>query len=235
MSGKQGLVLIPGLYCDDALWEAQSAGLADRAEVRIADVTKDSSIAAMAERILASAPERFAVAGLSMGGYVALELWRQAPERVTRIALLDTNARSDSAKTAAARRGFIARARETSFEPIVRGALPVLMRPDTAPDIVERFVAMALRVGLEGYARQQEAIITRADSRADLPTITVPTLVLVGEEDRLTPPELSEEIAAAVPGAVLERIARCGHLSTMEQPEAVTAALKRWLEVTPAA
>lgn len=230
MSGQQDLVLIPGLYADEGLWEAQSAGLADIARVHVADVTRDTSIAAMAARILAAASERFAVAGLSMGGYVALELWRQAPGRVTRMALLNTNAHADSPEKAATRRAAIARARAEGFEAVVREALPQLMRPDTAPGIVERFVAMALRVGLESYAREQEAIIARSDSRSDLPTITVPTLVAVGEDDLLTPPALSEDIAAAIPGAVLERIARCGHLSTIEQPEAVTALLRTWLQ-----
>lgn len=228
--GRQPLVLIPGLACDAALWEAQVSGLWDLAAFTIGDTLRDDSIAVMASRILASAPERFAVAGLSMGGYVALEIWRQAPGRVTRLALLDTNARADNRHTSAMRRGTIAAAEQRGYEAVAREGLTRLVRPEAPADLRERVVAMALRTGFEVYARQQNAIITRADSRDDLTGIKVPTLVLVGEQDALTPPALSEEMATAIPGAVLERIADSGHLSAMEQPTAVTAAMRRWLE-----
>lgn len=229
MSLRETLILLPGLYADEALWAAQRDGLADVADVQVADLSQDDSIAAMAGRVLACAPERFALAGLSMGGYVALEIWRHAPERVTRLALFDTNARPDSAEHTANRREAIARAVDRSFETVVREALPRLMHPEAPPQVQEAFVAMALRVGLTVYIRQQEAIINRADSRPCLPTLAVPTLVAVGEDDLLTPPELAQEMAALIPGARLEKIARCGHLSSIEQPEAVTALLREWI------
>lgn len=229
MASRETLILLPGLYCDEALWAAQRDALAEAADIIVADLSQDESIAAMAGRVLACAPERIAVAGLSMGGYVALEMWRHAPQRITRLALFDSNARPDGEDHAAARRSAIARAVDQSFELVVREALPRLMRPDTAPEVQEAFVAMAARVGLTVYIRQQEAIIRRADSRPCLPTICVPTLVAVGEDDLLTPPALSEEMAALIPGAWLARIANCGHLSSMDQPEAVTALLREWL------
>lgn len=231
MADRQTLILLPGLYSDEALWAAQRDALSDRADVQVADLTRDDSIAGMAGRVLACAPERFALAGLSMGGYVALEMWRHAPERITRLALFDSSARPDSQDHTDARRAAIAHAVNDSFEAVVREALPRLMRPATPQPIQEAFVAMALRVGLTVYIRQQEAIIHRADSRPCLPTIGVPTLIAVGEDDRLTPPDLSEEMAARIPGSRLARIPGSGHLSSLEQPEVVTALLREWLEM----
>lgn len=229
MSPRETLILLPGLFCDDELWAAQRESLADTVDVVIADLRQDESIAAMAGRVLACAPARFAVAGLSMGGYVALEMWRHAPQRISRIALFDTSARPDTQEQSAGRRAAVARAVDQSLERVVRETLPRLIGPDAPQDVIEAFVAMALRVGLTVYIRQQEAIIHRADSRPCLGTISVPTLVAVGESDLLTPPELAEEMAALIPGAKLARIAQCGHLASLEQPEAVTALLRAWL------
>jgi pimeloyl-ACP methyl ester carboxylesterase len=226
---RQHLVLIPGLSCDAALWEAQVSGLWDLAEFSIGDISRDDSIAVMASRILAQAPPRFAVAGASMGGYVAMEIWRRAPERVSRIALLSTNARADNRHQSAIRRGSLVTAQERGFEAVVRDSLNRLVRPEAPETLREAIVTMSLRVGFDAYRRQQTAIIERPDSRDDLPTIDVPTMILVGEDDRFTPPALSEEMAGMIRGAVLERIADCGHFPTLEQPEAVTAALRRWL------
>ncbi|MEE4451903.1 alpha/beta fold hydrolase [Novosphingobium resinovorum] len=226
---RQPLILVPGLSCDTALWEAQVAGLADVAETIVADTLSDDSIAAMATRLLDAAPERFAIAGLSMGGYVAMEVARRAPERVTRLALLDTNARADSAEQAQLRRFAIRTAHDRGFEAVIRGSLAQLVHPETDPAIAEAVVQMALRVGLPTFENQQAAIIGRMDSLPGLGAVSCPALVVVGAQDLLTPPYYAEEMAAAIPGAVLRLIPDCGHMATMERPEAVNAALRGWL------
>lgn len=229
MSARQPLVLVPGLTCDAGVFRAQTAGLADVADMTVASTVEDDSIAAMAARLLDDAPDRFALAGFSMGGYVAMEVIARAPERVTRLALIDTSPAVDDAGQAAVRRAAVRTARERGFEKVLRGSLSLLLHPDAAPEIGEAVVAMALRVGVDTFAAQQHAIIHRADPRPGLAAIAVPTLVLVGEDDRTTPPRHSEAIAAAVAGAQLHCIARCGHMATMEQPGAVNAALREWL------
>lgn len=233
MTGRQALVLVPGLSCDRHVWQAQIAGLADIAEVTVGDTLKDDSIALMASRVLDAAPERFAIAGFSMGGYVAMEIWRRAPERVTRLALVDTNARADSEEQAALRRAAIATARSRGFEAVLRGSLRQLVAPDCPEALFEEVVQMALRVGFGTYMDQQAAIIDRADSLETLGTVTVPAMVMVGEADALTPPRLAEEMVRALiqsaSGAVYEVIADAGHMAPMEQSEAVNAAFRRWL------
>lgn len=229
MSERQPLVLVPGLSCDAELWRAQVTGLADLASITIADTMSDDSIAAMASRLLDVAPEKFALAGLSMGGYIAMEVCRRAPERVSRLALLDTSARADDRDQIALRYAAIRTARERGFETVLRGSLAQLVHPDAPAAVSESVVQMAMRVGLTRFEAQQSAIIGRTDSLPGLASVAVPALVLVGAEDRLTPPYLAEEMAAAIPEATLCKVPRCGHMATMEQPEAVNAALRNWL------
>lgn len=229
MSARQPLVLVPGLTCDARVWAAQVDGLADVADMTVADTVHDDSIAAMAQRLLDTAPERFALAGFSMGGYVAMEVVRRAPMRVTRLALLDSSAQEDDEGHAAVRRAAVRTARERGFEKVLRGSLGLLLHPEADPAIGEAVVAMALRVGIEAFTRQQAAIAGRGAALADLASVAVPTLVLVGAEDRTTPPRHAREMAAAIDGAVLYKVPRCGHMSTMERPEAVNAALRDWL------
>lgn len=229
---KPTLVLIPGLLCDAALWRGQAEDLADMAEPWVADVTRDTSIAAMAERVLAEAPtQRFAVAGLSMGGYVAQAVARLAPERVDRLALLDTSARADTPEQTARRRGLIELAEKGEFHGVTPRLLPVFLHPDRLADkaLTEAVTAMTARVGKDAFLRQQSAIMGRIDNRPNLPAIRCPSLVLCGRQDQLTPLEWSEEIAALIPGARLEVIEECGHLSTMERVWEVSVALRQWL------
>lgn len=226
---RQPLILAPGLSCDAALWSAQVAGLADVADIVVADTLGDDSIADMATRLLDAAPDRFAIAGLSMGGYVAMEVCRRAPERVIRLAVLDTNARADTAEQTALRQFAIRTARTRDFETVIRGSLGLLVHPEVVSEVAEAVVQMALRVGFETYERQQTAIMNRIDSLPGLGRVAVPALVLVGAEDLFTPPYYAEEMAAAIPGAKLVQVPRCGHMATMEQPEAVNAALREWL------
>jgi pimeloyl-ACP methyl ester carboxylesterase len=228
------LLLIPGLLCDAALWRHQSAHLADLAAVTVADVTGPDSMPGMAEAVLAQAPAgRFALAGLSMGGYVALEVMRHAPERVRRLALLDTSARPDNDAQRARRLAFMAQAEAGDFKGVTHRLLPLFLHPGRLDDepLTSAIMAMSQRVGKEAFMRQQTAIIGRSDSRARLGEINVPTLVLVGREDTLTPLEGHEELAARIPRAHLVIVEHCGHMSTMEQPEAVTAVLRYWLQV----
>jgi pimeloyl-ACP methyl ester carboxylesterase len=225
------LILLPGLLLDERLYGAQLDALADRAEMRVADLTRATSIAAMADQVLADAPERFALCGLSMGGYVAFEIMRRAPERVTRLALLDTQARPDSAEARARRRDLIALAERGAFETATARLLPLFVHPDRHEDEALRatITAMAGRVGRDGFLRQQAAILNRADSRPGLASIACPTLVLTGRQDLLTPVEVHYEIAAAIPAATLVVLPNCGHLSPLEQPAMVNAQLASWL------
>lgn len=225
------LILLPGMPLDAALWDHQIRHLADVADPRVVELADCDSIAAMADKVLATAPGRFAVAGLSMGGYVALEILRRLPERVDRLALLDTNARPDTAEATATRREAVALARQGRYGQVIRAALPRLIHPGRMADeaFVRSVLAQMERVGVDGYAREQEAIINRPDSRPGLAAIRCPTLVVCGRQDALTPPALHEEMTAAIPGARLVLVEDCGHLAAMEQPQAVTALMRDWL------
>lgn len=228
------LLLLPGLLCDARLWRDQVAALSDVAAAVVADLTRDDTVGAMAERALAALPPdgdgRFALAGLSMGGYVALEVMRRAPGRVARLALLDTSARPDAPEVSRRRRGLMSLTRSGQFRGVTPRLLPQLIHPDRlGTPLAAEVMAMAERVGRDAFLRQQAAILARPDSRPDLPGIAVPTLVAVGEADVLTPPELAEEMAAAIPGAALRRIPGAAHLPTMEVPEATSVLLREWL------
>lgn len=227
MTGE--LILLPGLICDERLWRDVMGGLECRSMV--ADLTQDDSIAAMAARVLSMSPARFALAGLSMGGYVAFEIMRRAPERVTHLALLDTSARADDAARRETRRKGIEMVREGKFSGVARGLLPNLLASrHLGTPLAREVLAMSERVGEAAYIRQQEAIMNRVDSRPHLAAIAVPTLVGVGEADKLTPPDLAEEIAADIAGAELVRFPESAHLPTMENPGAVVEAMRHWLE-----
>jgi pimeloyl-ACP methyl ester carboxylesterase len=224
------LLLLPGLLCDERLWRDQIAGLREVATCQVADTTQDASLGEMALRALAVAPPRFALAGLSMGGYLALEIMRRAPERVTRLALMDTGARPDTEDQSRRRRGLMSLTRSGQFKGVTPRLLPSLLHPDHLDGPLGFEVReMAERIGREAFLRQQQAILHRPDSRPLLPGIAVPTLVAVGEQDQLTPPELSEEMAAAIPGARLVRVPQAGHLPPMEQPEVITGLMREWL------
>jgi pimeloyl-ACP methyl ester carboxylesterase len=231
MAGRIPLLLIPGLLCDEALWAHQLAHLGDIAEMTVVDVSRDDSMAGMARAALAAAPGRFALAGLSMGGYVAHEIMRQAPERVLRLALLDTSAHNDTPEQQSRRRGLIELAERGRFKGVTPRLLPLLIHPDRQDDapLTEAVMDMAARVGKDAFLRQQRAILGRIDSRTGLAGYKVPTLVLVGRQDALTPVAASEEMAALIPDAHLIVIEDCGHLSTMERPQQATAALRSWL------
>lgn len=230
-STKPNLLLLPGLLNDARLWQQQSAALAEFADITVADLTGADSIAALASAALRQAPAGpFALAGLSMGGYVAQEIVRQVPERVAALALLDTNARPDTPEATAVRHKLMELA-EHDFPAVTETLLPKLLHPSHLQDasIVAIVKAMAASVGKEAFLRQQRAIIGRIDGRPFLHRIACPTLVLCGREDAITPVEVHEEMATAIPRVQVSIIDHCGHLSTLEQPQQVNAALKKWL------
>lgn len=225
------LLLVPGLLCSARLFAPQVAGLWPQGPVMVVDHRRDADVGSIAARILADAPPRFALAGLSMGGYVALAMQRQAPERVAKLALLDTSARPDTPEQSVAREKFIAMAEAGKLSEVVDTLTPRLLHKSRRGDaaLVEIIRAMADDTGVTAFVRQERAIITRPDSRPLLASIKCPTLVLVGEGDELTPPALAQEMAGGVAGARLVVVPGSGHLSTLEQPEAVNAALTDWL------
>lgn len=228
---KQNLVLVPGLLCDAAMWEHQSRYLSEAADIKIADVAHSETMIGMAEAVLTMAPEKFALAGLSMGGYVSLEIMRRAPERVTKLALLDTSARSDTELQTTMRHHFIQLTREGRFEEVIATVLALIVHPDRGQDkqLCNNIKEMNRRVGPEIFLRQQAAIMGRQDSRNDLSRIECPNLILCGRQDALTPLEVHEEMSSRIPKVHLAIIEDCGHMSTMERPQAVTALLRDWL------
>ena len=227
------LVLVPGLLCDERLWRYQAEHLADLADPVVADVTRGASVSEMARAVLdaAGGAERFSLAGLSMGGYVALEVMRVDPERVERLALLDTTARADTPEQTRARRELLELSRTGRFAEVPRVLFPRLVHPGRLDDegLWATVFGMAEAVGPEAFRRQEEVIIRRPDGRRDLERVGCPTLVLCGREDALTPLHLHEEMATLIPAATLTVVEECGHLSTLERPQRVTEALRAWL------
>ncbi|MFI4880562.1 MAG: alpha/beta fold hydrolase [Steroidobacterales bacterium] len=232
MSEPLPVVLVPGLLCSARLYAAQIPQLWSCGPVTIADHTRDDTMAAIARRILAAAPPRFALAGLSMGGYLSFEILRQAADRVVKLALLDTSARADTPEAVAARKAQIAQAAAGGLAEVADAQFMRLVHPARREDSSLREVnrMMSREVGAQAFIRQQTAIVGRVDSRPMLKDIRCLTLVLVGEADALTPPDRAAEMAAGIPGARLVQVPECGHLSTLERPEAVTAALLEWLQ-----
>lgn len=225
------LVLLPGLVNDSRVWQHQVAGLADIAQVSVGDLTKGHTIAEMASDILACAPPGpFALAGLSMGGYVALEIMREAPERILALALLDTSARPDSLIALDMRSEAIEQA-EGNYQAVIEGLMPKQLHPLHMEDaeLVSMITDMAMSLGNKIFIRQQRAIAERIDSIPSLALIKCPTLVLCGRDDAITPIGLHQEMVAAIEGAGLIIVSDCGHLSALEQPLRINEALTQWL------
>ena len=224
-------LLIPGLACTPELFAAQIPTLWAHGPVAVASTLEGETMADLAAAILSGAPPRFALAGLSMGGYIALEIVRQAPDRLSRLALLDTSARPDTPEQSEVRRGLISRTQAGGFEAVLVETAPRLLHPghQSDPMLLATQVRMGLAVGTEAYVRQQTAIIGRIDFRPHLSGIAIPTMVLVGDRDALTPPDRAIEMTCAIPGARLEIIAGAGHLTPLEQPDAVGRLLTEWL------
>ena len=225
------VVLVPGLLCSSEIFAPQIPALWPFGPVTIASTLEGQGIGEVAASILKDAPPRFALAGISMGGYICFEIVRQARKRVLKLALIDTSARPDTAEQTAGRRASLEHARAAGFLPTALDNLTNLLHPSRRSDRRFREInrRMALTVGLQGFARQLEIAISRPDSRPDLAAIDVETLVIVGDCDPVTPLECSQELAASISSAKLKVIPDCGHLSPIEQPGLVSEALTHWL------
>lgn len=229
---QKNMLLLPGLINGASLFEHQADVLAREVGVTIADLTGSDSIAKLAADALAQVPEGpFVLVGMSMGGYVALEIMRQAPQRVSALALLSTSARPDTREATAARKELIKLGKE-DFAAVIEKLLARMVAPEhvSMPEISGVFHSMATGLGYEVFVRQQNAIIGRPDSRPTLKNIKCPTLVLCGRDDRVTPVEHHQELATKIAGAQLKIIDKCGHLSPLEQPQRVTEILHDWLD-----
>ncbi len=231
MDNTMPILLVPGLGGSPRIYAPVAPALWRYGPVTVANHIRDDNMGAIARRILAEAPPRFALAGHSMGGYIALEIMRQAPERVAKLALLNTQARPDTPEATSRRRGQIARAQSGEYHAVLDDLFPGFVHPSRGGDAGLRKLVhdMGDDVGGDGFVRQQAAIIGRPDSRPTLAWIKCPTLVLSGDEDNTIPNALSKEMADGIHGARLVILPNCGHLSQPEQPEAVAEALGEWL------
>jgi pimeloyl-ACP methyl ester carboxylesterase len=222
--------LLPGLLCDETIWADQRAALGDAViNVVVPDFRYVNSIEAMATLVLDQAPQRFSVAGHSMGGRVALEVYRMAPERIERLALLDTGVHPRGATEEAKRGELVELARTQGMAAMAARWLPPMLHPDHSA-LLGPLTEMVLRSTPETFANQQRALLDRPDARAVLGGIRCPTLVLCGRQDIWSPVAQHEEIAASIPNATLVIVENCGHMSPVEQPEAVSKALSSHLQ-----
>ena len=221
------LFLLPGLLCDDEIWGHQRAALSEFAEIVIPDFRYENSLTAMAQLVIDTAPERFSVAGHSMGGRVALEVFRMATERIDRLALLDTGIHLRKPGEEAGRQELIDLAHSAGMSALAAKWLPPMLHPDHI-GLLKPLTSMVERSTPETFENQQRALLDRPDAGTVLSIIRCPTLVLCGKEDAWSPVLQHHQIAALIPGSKLEVIEDCGHMSPMEQPEAVTDALRTW-------
>ena len=225
------ILLVPGLVSSPRIYAPVVPALWRFGPVTVANHIRDDNMGAIARRFLAEAPPRFALAGHSMGGYIAFEIMRQAPERVAKLALINTQARPDTPEATARRLGMMARAIAGEYRAVLDELFPGFVHPSRRGDAALRQLVydMGEDVGVEAFVRQQQAVITRPDSRPVLAWIRCPTLVLTGDEDNTIPNSLSVEMANGIHGAKLVILANCGHLPQPEQPQATADALVEWL------
>ena len=226
------LVLLPGMMCDARLFAPQITDLSRDHAVTIAPITQGERIEEIASGLLDILPAKFALAGLSMGGIVAMELLRRAPERITRIALMDTNPLAETPQSAAAYEPMIIGARAGRLDEVLRGFMkPEFLAPGPQrPAVLNKVFEMGRDLGPEILIRQVRALQRRRDQQPALRRCKVPALVLCGAHDTLTPLKRHAFMAELIPYAKLEVIEDAGHLPTLEAPEAVTAALRAWMK-----
>lgn len=226
------LVLVPGMMCDARLYGPQIAAFSGARTLHLATIAGHDSVAELAHAILLAAPLQFALAGLSMGGIVAMEMHAQAPERIERLALLDTNPKAEAEAVAERRWPQITRVQQGELRAVFRDEMKPHYLADgpRRQDILDLCMEMALGLGPDVFVRQSRALMTRPDRQSTLAAVRVPTLVLCGEDDVLCPRHRHDLMHRLIPGSRLEVIAGAGHLPTLEQREATNAALARWLE-----
>lgn len=232
------LILLPGLAADATMWEAQCAALAAwRPLVSDVHMQPHETVEAMAAALLSAHGGPLVLCGASMGGMIAMEAARQAPARVTGLALLGTTARPETPEMRQLRETAIELFSQGRLMEVIEANVGFAFHPEQARDavLVRSYLDFVERAGAEQLIAQNRAVITRPDARTHLPALRCATLVVCGDSDQLTPPECSQEIAQLVPGAELAMVARCGHMLTMEKPDVVSAILRGWLERLPAA
>jgi pimeloyl-ACP methyl ester carboxylesterase len=228
---EKTLILLPGLLNTRRLYQAQIEALSDVANCIVPELWHHDTLEAMADATLALAPERFALAGFSMGGYVSFEIMRRAADRVERLALIDTQAAPDLPERTRRRHELIEQTHIGKFHGVQRSLLPELVHISQVdnPAVTQPIFDMAKEVGAEGFLREQKAIMARPDNRPLLVAINVPTVVIVGRNDHATPLARAEEMAADIATSRLVVLEDCGHMSPLEKPDEVTAALRKWL------
>jgi len=233
MDNTMPILLVPGLASSPRIFAPVAPALWRFGPVTVANHIRDNSMGAIARRILAEAPPRFALAGHSMGGYIAFEIMRQAPQRVAKLALINTQGRPDTPDVTARRRDQIARAKSGEYHAVLDELFAGFVHPSRREDAILRQLVrdMGDDIGAEAFVRQQTAVIGRPDSRPTLAWIKCPTLVLTGDEDNTIPNSLSVEMADGIHGAKLTVIPHCGHLPQPEQPQATAEALVEWLRI----
>lgn len=241
MSTRETLVLLPGLLCDGAVWQAQIAALSPQMDCHVAHYGALDDLAAMARHVLDTAPApRFSLAGHSMGGRVAFEVWRQAPERVQRLALLDTASQPLAPGEAGAtetrgRHALLDKARQHGMRAMAdEWARGMVHASRIGGPVFDTILDMFERSSPEIFAAQIKALLSRPDATPLLATITCPTLLLCGRDDAWSPPARHEAMQQAIAGATLVVLEQCGHMSTLEQPEAVSRAFTDWMARPPA-
>ena len=226
------LVLIPGMMCDARLFGPQVDAFSMDYDLIFASITEEASVKKLAERVLSQAPERFAVAGLSMGGIVAMEMLRIAPQRIERIALMDTNPMAETEQVKAGRIPQMMAVREGRLASVMRDEMkPKYLAPGPGrKDVLDLCMKMALDIGPHAFLRQSRALMDRPDQTETLRGSTIPSLILCGRYDKLCPITRHEYMASLMPHADFEVIEDAGHLPTLENPDATNQALARWLE-----
>ena len=230
------LLLLPGLACDQALFAGQLPGLAECARVHVSDVhSRFATLPQMAAALLTEQPGQQVLIGCSMGGMLALEVQRQAPQRVLGMAILGSSARADTPALIALRTQACELFAAGRMDEVLRANLLFAFHPANGGDaaLVGTYLAMIKRAGAGQLIAQNRAVMARVDSRPQLPQIRCPLLVACGDADSLTPPEHSREMAAAVAGTELHIVPGAGHMLTLEQPDAVAALLLAWLKRRP--
>lgn len=226
------LVLLPGMMCDARLFGPQIADLSRTNPIHLGALSGHSTIAELADEVLAHAPPKFALAGISMGGIVAMEIYARAPERVQRMALMDTNPGTDTDEMRANRDCQMTKAKNGDLETIMRrDMIPNYLSESSTKDQIQALcLEMALDMGKDVFIRQSIALRNRPDQRETLRLVSIPTLVLCGEDDQLCPIQKHNEIHSLIVGSEIVVIKSAGHLPILEQPETTTAALRRWME-----
>lgn len=234
MTARPCLVFACAHLTDERLYAAQVAALEGTYDCAVFAFREHDSLGAMAEALLARTPAQFTLVGLSLGGYLAFEIIRRELPRVARLVLMDTTAVADTEARRAGRLADIAKVRNGGIEALIAELPGRWLHPAHVGriELTTLMSDMARSIGARGQLNQQTAMLGRPDSHADLERVEVPTLVLCGREDPVTPVQDHRAIAARVPGAQLEIIEHCGHLSTIEQPESVNRALTSWLRAT---